>query len=118
MDMTTLDFQQARIKQVLFKSRLRSTLYGVREADPNLFAIRQSPLGEWLYTVVKPRYGSLPAVLRLEQEVQRMLDTGRALVQQQQRGQLEESRSGMERIDAHATRIEALLQELEQSALA
>ncbi|WP_170170277.1 hypothetical protein [Hymenobacter perfusus] len=43
-----------------------------------------------------------------------MLLTGRELVQQYQRGQLEESRSGLEKLDAHATRMENLLQELEQ----
>jgi hypothetical protein len=37
MALSSLDFQQARIKQVLFKSRLRSVLYGVREADAALF---------------------------------------------------------------------------------
>lgn len=118
MEITNLDFQQARIKQVLFKSRLRSILYGVREADTELFSMRQNPLGEWLYAVVKPRYGTLPAVVQLELELQRMLETGRALVQQQQRGQLEESRSGLEQIDAHATRIENYLKELEKATVA
>lgn len=116
MDLTNLDFQQARIKQVLFKSRLRSILYGVREPDPSLFSMRENPLGEWLYSVVKPRYGLTAPARQLEQEVQRMLDTGRSLVQQYQRGQLEESRSGLERLDAHTTRIDALLKELEQLA--
>ncbi|UOQ77937.1 hypothetical protein MUN84_04665 [Hymenobacter sp. 5516J-16] len=116
MDLTHLDFQQARIKQVLFKSRLRSILYGVREPDATLFSMRQNPLGEWLYSVVKPRYGAALPVQRLEQELQRMIDTGRGLVQQYQGGQLEESRSGLERLDAHAARIEAYLKELEQLA--
>lgn len=118
MDITNLDFQQARIKQVLFKSRLRSVLYGVREPDEALFSLRKNPLGEWLYTIVKPRYGSVPAVLHLEQELSRMLDTARSLTQQYQRGQLEEARAGLERIDAHAARIEALLKEVELSTLA
>jgi hypothetical protein len=118
MDITNLDFQQARIKQVLFKSRLRSVLYGVREPDEALFSLRQNPLGEWLYTIVKPRYGFVPAVFQLEQELSRMLDTARSLVQQYQRGQLEEARAGLERIDAHAARIEALLKEIELSTVA
>jgi hypothetical protein len=118
MDITTLDFQQARIKQVLFKSRLRSVLYGVREPDEALFSVRQNPLGEWLYAVVKPRYGAVMEVLLLEQEISRMLDTARSLVQQYQRGKIEEARAGLERIDAHAARIETLLKEVEQSTIA
>ncbi|SHL10734.1 hypothetical protein [Hymenobacter psychrotolerans] len=115
MDITNLDFQQARIKQVLFKSRLRSVLYGVREADDSLFSMQQNPLGEWLNTVVKPRYGSYPEVREVERILQRMLDTGRSLVQQYQRGQLEESRTGLEQIDTYADQIAALLQKMEQS---
>lgn len=118
MELTNLDFQQARIKQVLFKSRLRSVLYGVREPDPDLFSLRLNPLGEWLNTVVKPRYGSVLPVQRLEQELIRMIDTGRSLVQQYQRGQLEEARAGLERLDAHAARIETLLKDLEQTQAA
>lgn len=114
MELSKLDFQQARIKQVLFKSRLRSVLYGVREPDPSLFSLADNPLGGWLQAVVKPKYGSTLPYQRLEQELQRMLLTGRDLVQQYQRGQLEESRLGLEKLDAHATRMETLLQELEQ----
>lgn len=114
MELSKLDFQQARIKQVLFKSRLRSVLYGVREPDPSLFSLADNPLGAWLQAVVKPKYGGSLTYQRLEQELQRMLLTGRDLVQQHQRGQLEESRSGLERLDAHAARLETLLQELEQ----
>ena len=40
MDSNSLDFQQARIKQILFKSQLRSVLYGVREADEAFFRRR------------------------------------------------------------------------------
>ncbi|SNC59453.1 hypothetical protein SAMN06265337_0056 [Hymenobacter gelipurpurascens] len=118
MDITNLDFQQARIKQVLFKSRLRSVLYGVREPDEALFSLRQNPLGEWLEAVVKPRYGTVPAVQQLQFELTRMLDTARSLVQQYQRGQIEEARAGLERIDTHATRIEDLLQAVETSTVA
>ncbi|WP_019948625.1 CZB domain-containing protein [Hymenobacter aerophilus] len=115
MELTNLDFQQARIKQVLFKSRLRSVLYGVREPDDSLFAIRENPLGQWLYAVIQPQYGSTSQFLRLERELQQMLLTGQSLVRQYQRGQLEESRAGLERLDAHAARIETLLLELEQA---
>jgi hypothetical protein len=114
MELTNLDFQQARIKQVLFKSRLRSVLYGVREPDPSLFSLAENPLALWLQTTVKPKYGHSAPYRHLEQELQRMLRTGQQLVQQHQRGQLEESRAGLERLDQHAAIIEGLLQELEK----
>ncbi|WP_400190166.1 CZB domain-containing protein [Hymenobacter sp. B81] len=113
MDITSLDFQQARIKQVLFKSRLRSVLYGVREADEALFSVQQNPFGQWLRTVAAPQYGGRPELRELERTLQRMLDTGRELVAQYRRGQIEEARAGLERIDAFAAQMEDLLQKLE-----
>ena len=46
MPLSSFDFQQARVKQVLFKSRLRSVLYGVREAEPALFSLADTPLNQ------------------------------------------------------------------------
>ncbi|WBO82895.1 hypothetical protein [Hymenobacter yonginensis] len=116
MDITNLDFQQARIKQVLFKSRLRSVLYGVREADDALFSMRENPLGEWLHTIVKPKYSAHPEVREIERVLQQMLMAGQTLVRQYQRGQLEESRTGLEQIDGYAEQIVALLQKMERAS--
>ncbi|GAB3839689.1 hypothetical protein [Hymenobacter jeollabukensis] len=116
MNLSSLDFQQARIKQVLFKSRLRSVLYGVREADDALFSLRDNPLGQWFEAVIRPAYGSRPEAYELERALQRLLDTGQDLVKQYRRGQIEEARAGLDRVDAHAARIENLLLSLEQAA--
>ncbi|GAA4384732.1 hypothetical protein [Hymenobacter koreensis] len=116
MDITSLDFQQGRIKLVLFKSRLRSVLYGVREADADLFSLPHNPIGQWLYTVVMPRYSAHAEARELERALQRMLDTGRDLAAQYARGQLEEARAGLERIDGHAAQVELLLQQLSRRA--
>lgn len=116
MNPSSLDFQQARIKQVLFKSRLRSVLYGVREADDGLFVLRDNPLGHWFETVIRPAYSTRPEAHELERTIQRMLDTGQELVKQYRRGQIEEARAGLDRVDAHAARIDGLLQTLEQAA--
>ena len=112
MALSTLDFQQARIKQVLFKSRLRSVLYGVREADSDLFSLQHNPLGQWLQTVVKPKYGSYPEVLEIERTLQRLLSTGQDLVRQYQRGHIEEARAGLEKINQYSDQITELLQKL------
>jgi hypothetical protein len=117
MDITTLDFQQARIKQVLFKSRLRSVLYGVREAEPALFSLRENPLGQWLQTVVKPKYGHRPEVQEIERAIQNMLTTSQKLVSQYQRGHIEESRAGLEQVDVYSDQIEKLLQKIERAGL-
>jgi hypothetical protein len=117
MDISALDFQQASIKQVLFKSRLRSVLYGVREADPTLFSPELNPLGQWLSTVVKPRYGAHAEVREIERLLQRMLSAGQSLVSQYQRGHIEEARAGMDQINQYSDQLTALLKQLEHSSL-
>lgn len=115
MALTSFDFQQARVKQVLFKSRLRSVLYGVRQPEADLFEPSQSPLLQWLHTTVRPVLGSGPEVLALELAVEQQLKAGQALVGQYQRGHMEEARAGLEKIDAFADTIEQALQQLERA---
>ncbi|ALW85710.1 hypothetical protein AUC43_11800 [Hymenobacter sedentarius] len=118
MALTSFDFQQARVKQVLFKSRLRSVLYGVRAAEPELFSIHDNPLGQWLQTAVKPTYGAYPEVREIERVLQQMLHTGRDLAARYSRGLIEESRTGLDQINGYAAQIETLLTDLEKAVTA
>lgn len=115
MALSLFDFQQARVKQVLFKSRLRSVLYGVREADSSLFSPADSPLGQWVQTVLKPSYGTRPEVRETERLLQQMLRTGQELTTRYQRGQIEEARAGLDQINSFADQIDAQLQGLQTS---
>lgn len=113
MDISSLDFQQARIKLVVFKSRLRSILYGVRESDPALFAARDNPFGQWLTTTLVPRFGLVSEVRSIERVLAQMLRYGQELVLLYQRGEIERARTGLEQIDAYAAEIDGLLRQLE-----
>jgi hypothetical protein len=115
MPLSSFDFQQARVKQVLFKSRLRSVLYGVREAEPTLFSYADNALAQWIQTSLRPELGDQPAVHELERTVQQMLRTGQDLATRYQRGQIEEARTGLDQINAYADQIEAQLMHLESS---
>jgi hypothetical protein len=114
MDLDNLDFQQARIKQVVFKSRLRSVLYGVRAPDPGLCARGDNPFGQWLTATLVPRLGPTAQVRRIEQVLEQMLRHGQDLVRAYQNGQIETARAGLDGIEAYATEIEVLLQQLER----
>ena len=116
MPLSPFDFQQARVKQVLFKSRLRSVLYGVREAEPTLFAYHENPLAQWIQTVLKPEFGTLAAVRELENTLQQMLRTGQDLATRYQRGLIEEARAGLDQINGYADQIENQLLSLEKAA--
>ena len=112
MDINTLDFQQARIKQILFKSQLRSVLFGVREADETLLSPQGNVLAQWLSTVVKPRYPGHPQVREAERLLSHLLATGRDLIGQYRRGQIEEARRGLNQIDRLGEQLVAVLQGL------
>ena len=116
MPLTSFDVQQARVKQVLFKSRLRSVLYGVREAEPALFSVADNPLGQWIQTVLKPQAPGQPAVRELELVLGQMLRTGQDLAARYQRGQLEEARAGLDQVNNFSDKIENLLVTPEQAA--
>ncbi|GAB2875098.1 hypothetical protein [Hymenobacter ruber] len=118
MPLTSFDFQQARVKQVLFKSRLRSVLYGVREAEASLFSPQENPLGQWLQTVLQPQHGTHPEVRELDRTVQQMLRTGQDLATRYQRGHIEEARTGLDQINTFADHIETLLLSLERGLAA
>jgi uncharacterized membrane protein YccC len=116
MALSALDFQQARVKQVLFKSRLRSVLYGVRAAEPSLFSLSENPLGQWVNVYLKPSYGPRPEVAGIERLLRQTLDTSQALVRQHQRGEMEQARQGLEQIERLATEIDGLLTAIEKSS--
>ena len=112
MDKSNLDFQQASIKLVLFKSQLRSVLYGVRPFEEALLSPRSNPFGEWLATVGRSRYGT-EALREVEQAHQLLLSRARDLVSRYQRGQIEDARSYMSQVEGVAEQIVKLLRQLE-----
>lgn len=114
MDESRLDIQQASIKLVLFKSQLRSVLYGVRPFEEALLSPRTNPFGAWLATVGRARYGNT-ALLEVEQAHQQLLTLARDLVQHYQRGQIQNARSYLSQIDEAAEQIVALLHQLEEA---
>jgi hypothetical protein len=114
MALTSFDIQQARVKLVLFKSRLRSVLYGVREAEPSLFSPADNPVGQWVRTSLRPELGHRPEVRELEQALQHMLSTGESLATRYQRGPLQSGRAGLDQVNVFADQIEALLQALDR----
>jgi len=115
MELHSLDFQQARIKLVLFKSRLRSVLYGVREADEELRSVYRTPLGQWLRTT-GARYAIYPEIREIERALEAMIGVGEELIGRFERGYIEEARAGLSLIEEHAGQIETLLQRLEGRA--
>jgi hypothetical protein len=54
----------------------------------------------------------------MEQNLQATLQAGQSLVQQYQRGQIEEARTGLSAVNTYADKMEELLQSLEKAVVA
>ncbi|GGK57418.1 CZB domain-containing protein [Rufibacter glacialis] len=81
-----LDFEQARIKHVLFKSKLRAMLFGA-DIDPTpVVSTTGCSLGKWIYEVAMPRVGHMAEVKELETVHNDMHALARDLWQKYQQG--------------------------------
>ena len=66
MNNLTLDFEQARSKHLLFKSRLRSILYDIDIDEAPVLSHFECSVGQWIYKHALQVYGHLPEMIELE----------------------------------------------------
>jgi hypothetical protein len=71
--------------------------------------VRNNPLGQWLETVLKPKYGATPEVCTVERLLHDTLSTGQSLVRQYQRRQIEAARQGLARVERRSEQTDELL---------
>lgn len=114
MNQAQIDFQQLRIKHILFKSKVRSVLYGGRK-DETFFS-GSGPLISWFSLVGKSRYGNLTEMQELARVQQELDTTARELFRLYEQGQIEQSMAGLQKIDERSDRFLQLLAKLEEKA--
>ncbi|MBC3542405.1 CZB domain-containing protein [Rufibacter sediminis] len=112
-----LDFEQARIKHVLFKSKLRALLYGAAIDTEPVLSTTDCSLGKWIYDVAIPRIGHLLEVKELEKVHDQMHVIARRLWQLYQQGRQEEALTQLSQIDQTAERLLHLLDQIERKAV-
>ena len=109
------EFDAARIKHLLFKSKLRSFLYGSNtEAGP----IRDADLcslGQWINQRALQDFAHLPESRELDRVHQLIHKEANRLMDLQQSGHQDEAVNGLAKINALADRIVALLRTMEDS---
>ena len=66
MDNIKLDFEQARARHLLFKSRLRSILYGIEIDEAPVLSHFECNVGKWIYGHALKTYGHIPEMQELE----------------------------------------------------
>jgi hypothetical protein len=115
MNIAEIDFQQLRIKHILYKSRVRSVLYVYGgEYDPAFFS-SANPVHEWFNNIGLKKYRHQPGLLSLYELQQDMDNTARQLFNLYKAGKIDLAQQGLSTIEEKTERFITLLSQLENS---
>ena len=110
-----LDFEQAKAKHLLFKSRLRSILFGEVVADEGtVLSQYECPVGVWIYNVALKNYIHIPEILKLEKVHADIHVMARELVALYKQGKVSEARNGLGKMEGIAEGLVNLLNRVEE----
>jgi hypothetical protein len=109
-----LDFQQARMRHIAFKSKLRSVLYGTALDEEPIASQYECGVGKWIYGGAIVRYGHVPEMLELEKVHASIHEVARDLLKLYHAGKVEEARNGLEKINNIAEHLVKLLTTVEE----
>ncbi|MEO7445062.1 MAG: PAS domain-containing protein [Ferruginibacter sp.] len=104
-----LDFDQARTRHLLFKTNLRSILYGSDTERSSILSEYECSVGKWIYSHGLEQYGHITEMHTLEKVHADIHTCARALVTQYNAGQVEEAREGLLEMEAIADNLIELL---------
>lgn len=108
MDIVKLDFEQAKAKHLLFKSKLRSILYGAEIDEAPVLSHYECAVGKWIYSHALQVYGHLPEMQELEKVHAEIHSSARKLVDEYKEGKVEKARQGltdMEKVADHLVQL-------------
>ncbi|MCC9165540.1 histidine kinase [Pontibacter harenae] len=111
MNEAQVDLQQLRIKHILFKSKVRSVLYGGTYDE--FFFSSSGPIGTWFSAVGRVKYASVPEIIKLSQIHNALSLTAAKLFQLYKRGLIEQAHEGLKEIDKSSDLFLSLLARLE-----
>ncbi|WP_439881048.1 histidine kinase [Pontibacter sp. MBLB2868] len=116
MNQAQVDFQQLRIKHILFKSKVRSVLYG-GEKDETFFS-RSGPVNAWFSLIGRSRYGSISEMQELARVQQDLDSTADQLFRLYKNGHIEQAMAGLQQLEERSGKFLELLGKLEEKASA
>lgn len=110
------EFESATVKHILFKSKVKSYLYG---ADTDLEPIvnyRVCSFGQWIYEKGMPLFGNMPEMQQLEKVHKEIHDFASYLVKLKQQNQSEKALEELPNLESKANEIFALLKIVQERA--
>ena len=105
------EFEQGRIKHLLFKSKLRAILLGATIDESPVLSEHECPFGQWMQTFLLKACAGYPELRELERLHTEMHREARLVVKQYHAGN--ENATGLARIEKLSNKIEELLKQLE-----
>jgi PAS domain S-box-containing protein len=113
MNPIILDFEQARSKHLLFKSRLRSILYDIPVEEGPVLSHHECSVGKWIYGHALAAYGHIPEMHELEMVHADIHISARKLVAMHKEGRTKDARNGLSEMEAVADKLVSLLSIIE-----
>jgi PAS domain S-box-containing protein len=114
MNPIILDFEQAKSKHLLFKSRLRSILYDIPVEEGPVLSHHECSVGKWIYGHALAAYGHIPEMHELEMIHADIHISARKLVALHKEGKTREARNGLSEMEAVADQLVNLLAVIEK----
>jgi hypothetical protein len=112
MNSAQVDFQQIRIKHILFKSKVRSVLYG-GALDATFFS-DAGPISQWFLTVGRVKYAREPELYGLHKTHNELLTNAQRLFNLYRNGSIDQAHQGMKDIEKLSDKFQELLTQIEK----
>jgi hypothetical protein len=112
MDIAQIDFQQLRIKHILYKSKVRSFLYG-GTFDAAFFSAA-GPIDVWFTTVGRVRYADEPAMNSLAKLHREMNSSALELYTLYSKGNIDLAHEGLKSIEIMSDQFIEMLSNLDR----
>jgi hypothetical protein len=113
MNQAQIDFQQLRIKHILFKSKVRSVLYG--GTIDEVFFSSAGPISVW-FSTVGTRYFQKPEMMELKQIYQNLEATARSLFGLYAQGKMEQAQNGLAELESLSEKFLNVVARLESNS--
>lgn len=113
MNLLELDFERAKAKHILFKTRLRSMLYGVDTEESTVTSHKECEVGQWIYSYALEKYGYIPEMHHLEKVHHKIHDCANELIDLYKNGEVEKAREGLATMELIAGNLTTLLSVVE-----
>jgi hypothetical protein len=112
MEIAQIDFQQLRIKHILYKSKVRSFLYG--GTFDAAFFTSAGPIDVWFTTVGKVRYASEPQISSLAKLHRELNALALELYILYSNGEIDQAHEGLRSVEMKSDQFIEMLSSLDR----